>query len=165
MFDLCAPALIYVVFSLTQVIIDTLKGLYNTALAKFIIMVMITILLNALCQRGLGIASWIIVFIPFVMMSVITSVLLYFFGLKASSGKLNEEPASLNTPSCKNATTRSTLNKSQNVQTEEPVQDEKSKQTISKYYENSNNIIPKTGVSYKREANMSRGKEACNCEK
>jgi len=165
MFDLCAPALIYVVFSLTQVIIDTLKGLYNTALAKFIIMVMITLLLNTLCQRGLGIASWIIVFIPFVMMSVITSVLLYFFGLKASSGKLNEEPTSLNVPSCKNANTESTLSDKQSMHTDELVQDEKSKQTISKYYENSNNIIPKTGVSYSKETNVSHKKEACNCEK
>ena len=165
MFDLCAPALIYVVFSLTQVIIDTLKGLYNTALAKFIIMVMITLLLNVLCERGLGIASWIIVFIPFVMMSVITSVLLYFFGLKASSGKLNEQPASLNIPTCKNANMMSTLNRKQSMHTDELIQDEKSKQTISNYYENSNNIIPKTGVSYSRQTNVSRKKEECNCEK
>jgi hypothetical protein len=164
MFDLCAPALIYVVFSLTQVIIDTLKGLYNTALAKFIIMVMITLLLNALCQRGLGIASWIIVFIPFVMMSVITSVLLYFFGLKASSGKLNE-PSSLNIPSCKNANATSKLYTEENIDTEEPIQDEKSKQAISKYYDKSNNIIPKTGVSYSRKTNVSRKKEECTCKK
>lgn len=86
MFEICPPALIYVAFSLTQIIIDTLKGLYNTSLVKFIVMVMITILLNALCQGGLGIVSWIIVFIPFVMMTVITSVLLYVFGLNASTG-------------------------------------------------------------------------------
>ena len=49
MLELCPPALIYVVFSLTQIIIDTIKGLYNTSLVKFIVMIMITILLNALC--------------------------------------------------------------------------------------------------------------------
>ena len=48
--NLCAPALIYIAFSLTQVIIDTFKGLYNTAFFKLIVMVIITILLNALCQ-------------------------------------------------------------------------------------------------------------------
>lgn len=89
MFGLCAPALIYVAFSLTQVIIDTFKGLYNTAFLKIIVMIIITILLNALCQTGMGIISWIIVFIPFIFMSVIVAILLYVFGLDPSTGKLN----------------------------------------------------------------------------
>ena len=89
MFDLCAPALIYVAFSLTQIIIDTFKGLYNTAFFKVIIMIIITILLNSLCQAGMGIISWIIVFIPFIFMSVIVTILLYVFGLNPSTGTLN----------------------------------------------------------------------------
>ena len=32
--NLCPPALIYLIFSVTQVVIDTVKGLYNTALIK-----------------------------------------------------------------------------------------------------------------------------------
>jgi hypothetical protein len=88
MLNLCAPALIYVAFSLTQIIIDTFKGLYNTAFFKFIVMIIITILLNALCQSGMGIVSWIIVFIPFIFMSVIVAILLYVFGLDAATGKL-----------------------------------------------------------------------------
>ena len=87
--ELCAPALIYVAFSLTQVIIDTFKGLYNTAFFKLIVMIIITILLNALCQAGMGIISWIIVFIPFIFMSVIVAILLYVFGLDPATGKLN----------------------------------------------------------------------------
>jgi len=89
MFDLCAPALIYVAFSLTQIIIDTFKGLYNTAFFKVIVMIIITILLNALCQAGMGIISWIIVFIPFIFMSVIVAILLFVFGLDPATGKLN----------------------------------------------------------------------------
>jgi len=89
MVDLCAPALIYVAFSLTQVIIDTFKGLYNTAFFKFIVMIIITILLNSLCQSGMGIISWIIVFIPFIFMSVIVAILLYVFGLDPATGQLN----------------------------------------------------------------------------
>lgn len=89
MFSLCAPALIYVAFSLTQIVIDTFKGLYNTAFFKVIVMVIITILLNALCQAGMGIISWIIVFIPFIFMSIIVAILLYVFGLDPSTGKLN----------------------------------------------------------------------------
>jgi ABC-type sugar transport system permease subunit len=89
MFSLCAPALIYVAFSLTQIVIDTFKGLYNTAFFKVIVMVIITILLNSLCQAGMGIVSWIIVFIPFIFMSVVVAILLYVFGLDPSTGKLN----------------------------------------------------------------------------
>jgi hypothetical protein len=86
---LCPPALIYIAFSLTQIIIDTFKGLYNTALFKFIVMIIITFLLNALCQSGMTIVSWIIVFIPFIFMSVIVGILLYVFGLDAATGTLN----------------------------------------------------------------------------
>lgn len=87
--NLCAPALIYVIFSLTQIIIDSLKGLYNTAFFKIIIMCLVTFLLNALCQQGLGIISWIIVFIPFIFMTVIVTMLLYIFGLDAATGTIN----------------------------------------------------------------------------
>jgi hypothetical protein len=85
-FDICSPALIYLVFSMTQVIVDSIKGLYNVALLKFTMMVLFTLLLNILCERGLGIISWIIVFVPFILMSVITSILLFIFGLDPSSG-------------------------------------------------------------------------------
>jgi hypothetical protein len=89
MFKLCPPALIYLAFSLTQVIIDTFKGMYNTALMKVVVMVIIAILLNALCQGGMGIISWIIVFIPFIFMSTIVFILLYSFGLDPATGKMN----------------------------------------------------------------------------
>ena len=85
--DYCAPALLYVAFSLTHIIIDTFKQMYNTALLKFIIMIIFTFVLNILCQRGLGIISWFIVFIPFITMTIITTLLLIVFGLSPSSGK------------------------------------------------------------------------------
>ena len=86
--NICPPALIYLAFSLTQIIIDTFKGLYNTAFFKFIVMITITFLLNALCQGGMSIISWIIVFIPFIFMTVIVTILLYVFGLDAATGTL-----------------------------------------------------------------------------
>lgn len=89
MFELCAPSLIYLIFSATQIIIDTFKGLYNTAFFKLIVSIIITILLNTLCDKGLGIISWIIVFIPFMFMSVIVTILLYVFGLDVATGKMN----------------------------------------------------------------------------
>ena len=86
---LCPPALIYLVFSLTQIVVDSSKGLYNTALMKFFVMILLTILLNYLCKRGLSSLSYIIVFVPFILMTLIISILLYSFGLDPSTGKLN----------------------------------------------------------------------------
>lgn len=97
--EICAPALIYLAFSLTQIIIDTFKGLYNTAFFKFIVMIIITFLLNALCQSGMGVISWIIVFIPFIFMSIIVAILLFVFGLDPATGKLNIKCNDNNLPS------------------------------------------------------------------
>lgn len=89
MFELCSPALIYLIFSVVQIIFDILNGLYNTAFMKSIVMVIVTFLLNILCQRGLGIVSWIIVFIPFILTTVVVSMLLYIFGMSATTGSLD----------------------------------------------------------------------------
>ena len=86
--ELCPPALIYLVFSITQVVIDTVRGMYNTALMKIWVAVVFTILLNYLCTLGLGIVSWLIVFVPFILMTVIVAILLLMFGLDPTSGKM-----------------------------------------------------------------------------
>ena len=86
--ELCPPALIYLIFSLTQIVIDTIQGLYNTALIKVWVALLFTILLNYLCQQGLGIISWLIVFIPFILMTLIVGILLLMFGLDPTTGKL-----------------------------------------------------------------------------
>ena len=46
-----------------------------------------TLLLNYLCSQGLGVISWIIVFIPFILMTVIVTLLLVVFGLDPLTGK------------------------------------------------------------------------------
>lgn len=89
MINLCAPAIIYLIFSITQILIDTFKGLYNTAFMKIIVTIMVTMLLNIMCEKGLSVVSWIIVFIPFILMTVIVSMLLYVFGLDVATGTLN----------------------------------------------------------------------------
>ena len=86
---LCAPAILYIAFSLTQIIIDVFKEMYNTAFLKFIVMLVFSVVLNILCERGLGVISWLIVFVPFIMMSIITTMLLFVFGLSPASGGLD----------------------------------------------------------------------------
>jgi hypothetical protein len=87
---LCPPALLYLGFSLAQIFVDTLKGLYNTAFFKFVVMIVFTIILNILCSHGLSVISWLIVFIPFIVMTFITSLLLFVFDLSPSSGKTDK---------------------------------------------------------------------------
>jgi hypothetical protein len=116
--NLCAPSLIYLFYSFSQIFIDLYKKMYNTAFLKFIIMIIFTFLLNMLCAQGLGVISWILVFIPFMLMSLITAILLYVFGLDPSSGKVaslrtknnssTSTPVSGSAPSGVNVTTSQT---------------------------------------------------------
>ena len=78
---ICPPAILYLAFSVTQIIIDIFRGDTNTAFLKFIVMIVFTLALNLLCSAGLGIISWFIVFIPFILMTYITTVLAFVFGI------------------------------------------------------------------------------------
>jgi amino acid transporter len=89
MFNLCPPAIIYLIFSITQILIDIYQGLFNTAIMKSIVCICVTILLNILCSKGLSMVSWIFVFIPFIFMTIIVAILLYTFGLNPTTGTLN----------------------------------------------------------------------------
>ena len=86
---LCAPTLIYISFSLIHIISDIFLGMYNTAIFKGIVMIIITVLLNSLCASGMTIISWLIVFIPFILMSAIVTILLFVFGLDPATGTLD----------------------------------------------------------------------------
>jgi len=63
--------------------------MHNTAFFKFIVMIIFSVILNVMCQRGLGVISWFIVFVPFIMMTIITTMLLFVFGLSPTTGGLN----------------------------------------------------------------------------
>jgi len=86
--NLCKPALIYLIFSLVQVIIDTMNGYFNVALLKIITTFIITTFFNYLCKQGLGIVSWVFIFIPFILKSVVITLLLLTFGLEPTTGRL-----------------------------------------------------------------------------
>jgi len=83
---LCPPALIFLVFSIIQILIDIFKAYYNQAFFKFIYMIIFTLLLNVLCKKGLGIISWFLVFIPFILMTFISIILVMVFGINPAQG-------------------------------------------------------------------------------
>jgi hypothetical protein len=98
----CPPAILYLGFSVTQILIDTFKGMYNTAFFKFVVMIVFATLLNILCSEGLGIISWFIVFVPFILMTYVTTILLFVFGLSPSKGKIDYNVAYTGKPSHEN---------------------------------------------------------------
>lgn len=87
--DMYPPVLIYLCLSILQIILDLVNGLYNTSLMKLIVVVTVAFLLQALCINDMCIISWIIVFVPFIFMSIVISILLYIFGLNIANGIAN----------------------------------------------------------------------------
>lgn len=84
---ICSPALLYLGFSMVQITIDLFQGEYDTALLKFIVMFIFTAVLNILCINGFTKFVWFIVIIPIILLTYISSVLFYVFGI--SPGKTN----------------------------------------------------------------------------
>ncbi len=84
---LCMPALIFLIFSVSHVIVDMYKENYDKALTEFFVSAIFTFLLNILCRQGLGIVSWLIISIPFLLMTTIAAILLYSFKVNPSTGQ------------------------------------------------------------------------------
>ena len=134
MINLCPPSIVYLFFSVTQILIDLYKQLYNTAFTKTIVTIMVTSLLHILCIKGFDMVAWVIVFIPFLLMSVIVGMLLYVFGLDVSTGNLNYN--------CDNASTCGdgiTRDKEGNIIIYDPEYNTSSNKV---YYSSPNIIIP-----------------------
>lgn len=66
---------------MVQITIDLFQGDYQTSLLKFIIMFIFTAILNILCLNGYTKLVWFIVIIPIILLTYISSVLFYVFGI------------------------------------------------------------------------------------
>ena len=77
---LCGPVIIYIGFCLVHILIDLFQRQSEQAIIKFFVMFVFSFVLQILCMRGLGIISWIIVFIPFIFFTYITAVIFFVFG-------------------------------------------------------------------------------------
>ena len=87
--SICAPALIYIGFSLIQIFIDIYNNSINDAFLKFIFMLVFTLIINILCDLGFVVIAWIIVFIPIIMMTIISTLLLQVFGLDPKNKQIS----------------------------------------------------------------------------
>ena len=87
---LCGPALVYIGFSLIQIFIDIYAGVFNSAFLKFVVMIIFTLILNILCSLGFTVIAWVLVFIPIIMMTIISTLLLRVFGLDPDQKDLRQ---------------------------------------------------------------------------
>ena len=77
------------------------KELYQEALFKLVAMIIITLMLNILCEQNLEIVAWIIVLVPFILMTEMIIMLVYIFGVNVSNGTIDykkDEKDEKNTP-------------------------------------------------------------------
>jgi hypothetical protein len=122
------PALIYLLYSLTHVIIDTYKEQYSKAMIEFWISAIFTLLLNVLCQQGLGIVSWLIVSIPFILMTTIAGLLLFSFKLNPATGQPLQSTQTTQTQPTQTQPTQTQPTQTQPTQTQ-PTQTQTTPQT------------------------------------
>lgn len=87
---LCGPALVYIGFSLIQIFIDIYAGVFNSAFLKFVVMIIFTLIINILCSLGFTVIAWVLVFIPIIMMTIISTLLLRVFGLDPDEKDLRQ---------------------------------------------------------------------------
>ena len=83
---LCSPALIYLAFSIIQLILDISQGKYRLAIAKLFVCLLFTYLLNVLCEQKLTQLSWIIISLPFLFMGYMSLLLVYALGFSDING-------------------------------------------------------------------------------
>ena len=84
---LCAPALLYVVFFLIQIVIEISNESYKQALTQAIICVIFTCILQIFCNAELSIVSWILVFIPIIMYTYMVLLIFMVFRLNPEGAK------------------------------------------------------------------------------
>jgi hypothetical protein len=81
------PALIYLIYMVVHITMDAYYGLYNMAFVKIWIGIIVTLLLNIMCENNMSFFAWLIITIPFILMTIIAVFVLYTLGLDPATGK------------------------------------------------------------------------------
>ncbi len=82
--NFCSPALIYLIFIIIHVVLEMKEQNTKGAILQLLTGIMMTLLLQVLCMRGMTILSWIIVFIPFIFYTYMMVLLYNVFGIEPS---------------------------------------------------------------------------------
>ena len=96
---ICPPALIFVIYMAIQVVIDIIQGFYNVAIVKIAVLFIFGAGLNFLCVSGYTLVAWLLIFVPFVLLSLVVVLILFMLSKKETSGnvetkeEIRENPA------------------------------------------------------------------------
>jgi len=82
----CMPAVVFVTYMLIQIGVDLYSGYYNVSAMKALFMVVYALLLSFLCSSDMYLFAWVLVFIPFALLSLIIVSLLYVANMKETTG-------------------------------------------------------------------------------
>jgi hypothetical protein len=80
MMEICAPALVYIFFTLSQIVIDIYNGAIEPAFLKIIVGIIVSGLLIILCTKGFSNVAWVIVLVPFIYMTCMVAILIFYMG-------------------------------------------------------------------------------------
>jgi hypothetical protein len=87
---LCAPALLYLLYTTIHIALDLSLGMYATSAIKLIMGLAGVVVLDALCSVDLGVVSWAIIVTPFIMVALASSISLGL-GIDRMAAKLVTE--------------------------------------------------------------------------
>ena len=82
--NFCSRALVYFIFMLVHVFLEMYHKNTKGALLQLLLGLLMSMILQVLCIRGLNIISWIIVLIPFIFYTYMMILLYNVFGLEPS---------------------------------------------------------------------------------
>lgn len=83
--NFCPPALIYFIFMLVHVVVALYNKEGKGAILQLIIGLLVTLLLQMLCLKGMSLISWIIVFVPFIFYTYMMIILYFVFGIQPNT--------------------------------------------------------------------------------
>jgi len=73
---LCPPAVLYLMYILVHIGLDLGLGMYITAAVKLVSGLVCVLLLDSFCEVDLGIISWVVISVPFIITALATSIAL-----------------------------------------------------------------------------------------
>jgi hypothetical protein len=99
--EICPPALVYIFFTISQIIIDIYQKKIDEPFLKTIVGLIVTGLLVLLCKKGFSNVAWIIVLVPFLLMVIVSGILIFVIGYDPSTGEVSNKHENINVY-CKN---------------------------------------------------------------
>ena len=79
--NLCTPAILFVFVMMAHLIFELYERDYSDAFIKLLLSLLFVLCLQLLCVGGMGMISWILVFLPIIVYSYMALLLFFAFGL------------------------------------------------------------------------------------